>query len=105
MTGAFEDPQAPGTGSTPHAHMGLVELPGVAELPNCYSLILSEVNTDLSSMTVVDNTPAFPLVSRVHGWRPIASARILRAAELKKQKDCPLCQASDDQHSVIWHAY
>jgi hypothetical protein len=76
-----------------------------ADLPNCYLLILSQAETDLSDMTLVDNIPTFDIAPRLHGPKPIPAARILRAADLKKQKDCPLCHADDQAHSAAWHAY
>lgn len=69
-----------------------------------FSLILSAVNEDLSDMTLVDNKPDFPLVARLHGWKPVPAARITRAAERKKS-GCPLCDADPKAHSVVWHAY
>lgn len=81
------------------------QLPELARLPKSYSMILSRVQEDLSTMTLVAPTNEFRLVPRIHGWRPIPSARILKAAELQKQKDCPLCHASPEQHAAAWYAY
>ena len=58
-------------------------------------------------MTVVADIPTagVTLVNRIHGWKPVPSARIISAAEKRKQKDCPLCNATEREHSVVWHAY
>lgn len=55
---------------------------------------------------VTDNSaPSFELVSRIHGWKPVPAARIISAAEKRKQRDCPLCNAGERDHSLVWHAY
>jgi hypothetical protein len=78
----------------------------LADLPPSYRLITSRAE-DISQMTLVAHTPApnFELVSRIHGWRPIPAARIISAAEKRKARDCPLCNADAKAHSIVWHAY
>lgn len=57
-------------------------------------------------MTVVADSPQpFTMVPRIEGWRPLNAARIVKAAEPQKQKDCALCNAPAEQHSIVWHAY
>lgn len=75
-------------------------------LPEAYRLILSQAE-DISDMTLVPyrNNPELELVPRIHGWKPIPAARIVSAAQRRRSKDCPLCQAEDRPHSMVWHAY
>lgn len=67
--------------------------------------ILCRAGEDISSMPLTPDTPEFELVPRIRGWRPIPSARIIRAAELQKGRECPLCRAGAQAHSEAWHAY
>lgn len=75
-------------------------------LPEAYRLILSKAE-DISQMTIVpfkDNS-GLELVERIHGWKPIPAAKIATAAQKRRSKDCPLCQADEKAHSDVWHAY
>ena len=58
-------------------------------------------------MTIIpfQDKPDIELVERIHGWKPIPAARITTAAQKRKSKDCPLCQAAEKPHSKVWHAY
>jgi len=78
----------------------------IQELPEAYQLILSKAE-DISQMTIIPfrDRPDLELVPRLHGWKPIQAARLISAAEKRKAKDCPLCQADEKQLSAVWHAY
>jgi len=75
-------------------------------LPEAYRLILLQAE-DISEMTIVpyQELPELELVSRIHGWKPLPVARIVSAAQKRRSKDCPLCQADERSHSLTWHAY